>query len=97
MEITSAEQDRYKATTYLLQYNVTFPDTCKVSSQDSCATVMMKLNVCVCVCAHVCMQLAAQSACLKPFLLDENMVKFNKMYYQHSCNQCGQRRTSKRY
>jgi len=27
MEISSAKWDRYKATTYLLLYNVTFPDT----------------------------------------------------------------------
>jgi hypothetical protein len=73
MEITSAKQDRYKATTYLLPYNVTFPDTFKVSSQDSNGAVMMTL---MCVCAEMYLQLAAQSPCLQPFLLDENMVFF---------------------
>jgi hypothetical protein len=74
MEITSAELDRYKATTYLLHYNVTFPDTCKVSSQDSTGALMMKLNVFVCV--EMDVHLPAQSPCLQPFLLDENMVFF---------------------
>jgi len=51
IEISSAKWDRYKATTYILQYGVTFPDTCKVSSHHSTGPVMMTLiRVLKCMC-----------------------------------------------
>jgi len=54
-------------------YSITFPDTYIVSSHNGTGAVIDE-DTHSCVEMHV--QLAAQSTCLPPFLLDENMVVF---------------------